>query len=677
MLKERRSVTRPTSRTPKPTLAPDATLVERALATLHQAAQVQLDEQTILIEERNVWQPNSWLIQRCWETLADAGAASEALTVARLLERRQPLAPLQALYRTAHQLRQTPALGPLLSYELERWQQRLNHASIDAAQVVDQLLYVAAAAALLGEETVALRCLERIDQVPKAWTRVVAHPEQRAQLATTIVHTEPDALTTFLLTGAIRRFDDAGAQLLYAVTTQLQQLIADQQATPTQRRLMTQCVDTVRHAAIVNLPSRRIAAVILGQAGEVDEVVSQITTIQNVLAAQRATGYSSAKDDANLLRQVKRTKADRDIDFLVYTLCNAIEAMPLRTLQREQRVALADQVVQWGGLSDGWTAASAAATLIDLGAIKYAIGVVEQIAPTDPARSEGMLTLVRGLLKMNEPQLAAEEAERALTWARSQPGRNPERALTWGLAEIYLQHNQPQIALRLLDRWREPTGWQHKVRTFLQEQVDDDTLRNSSLRFKALLQAHYQSNQANGTQPTATERVTERATERAKEIRALFARLQKWAPRLLEGEALIHFYVDSLLQPLLAANLPAQVWAILPQVGEALATTSGNKHALRVTEVATLLAQQWQAASAPALQPADPDQATAPSVVARTDLQPPIEAFLTRLWANSAQRGTWQTVHTIEGTLPLLLAVEGPAALITIAQRVAGTAPAQ
>lgn len=671
MLKERGTTTRSPSRTSKPTLAPDATLVERALAALHQAAQVQLDEQTILIEERNVWHPNSWLIQRCWETLADGGAVSEALTVARLLESRQPLAPLQALYRTAPQIRQTPALGPLLSYELERWQQRLSHASTDATQVVDQLLYVAAAAALLGEETVALRCLERIDQVPKAWARVVAHPEQRAQLATAIVYTEPDVLTTLLLTGAIRRFDDAGAQLLFTITTQLQQLIAEQQATPTQVRLMTQCVDTVRHAAIVNLPSRRIAAVILGQAGEVDEVVSQITTIQTVLAAQRATGYNSSKDDANLLRQVKRTKANRDIDFLVYTLCNAIEAMPLRTLKREQRVALADQVVQWGGLSDGWTAASAAATLIDLGAIKYAVSVVEQIPPNDPARSEGMLTLVRGLLRMNEPQLAAEEAERALTWARSQPGRNPERALTWGLADIYLQHNQPQIALRLLDRWREPTGWQHKVRTFLQEQVDDDTLRNSSLRFKALLQAHYQGNQATGTQSGAQSG----ATARAKEIRALFARLQKWAPRLLEGEALIHFYVDSLLQPLLAANLPAQVWEILPQVGEALATTSGNKHALRVTEVATLFAQQWQAAAAPALQPAAADQATAPSVGARTDLQPPIEAFLTRLWANSAQRGTWQTVHTIEGVLPLLLALEGPAALITIAQRVAGTAP--
>lgn len=654
MLKERTTAARSTPRNAKPTLAADATLVERALAALRQAAQVQLDEQTVLIEERNVWQPTSWLLQRCWETLADAGAANEALTVARLLEGRQPLAPLQALYRTAPQVQQTPALGPLLTYELERWQQRLNQASTDTALVVDQLLYVAAAAALLGEETVALGCLERIDLVSKAWARIIAHPEQRAQLATTMVYTEPSALTTLLLTGAIRRFDDAGAQLLYAVTRQLHPLITERRATPTQARLMTQCVDTVRHAAIVNLQGRRIAATILGQAGEVDEVVNQMTTIQNVLAAQRATGYNSTKEDANLLRQVKRTAADRDVDFLVYALCSAIEAMPLRELRREQRIALADQLALWGGRSDGWTAASAAATLIDLGAIKYAVSVVEQIPPTDPARSEGLLTLVRGLLKMNEPQLAAEEAERALAWARSQPGRNPERALTWGLAEIYLHQQEPQTALRLLERWREPTGWQHKVRTFLQEQVDDDTLRNSSLRFKALLQLHYQRHQGTGAS----------TTERAKEIRTLFAKLQKWAPRLLEGEALIHFYVDTLLQPLLAANLYQQVWEMLPQVGAALVTTSGNKHAARVADVATLLAPLLHVA---------PD---APSPTDGVAAQPHIEAFLMRLWESSAQRGTWQALHAIEGALPLLLAAEGPTALVTLAQRVAATAPA-
>ncbi|MEZ4728082.1 MAG: hypothetical protein R3E79_13205 [Caldilineaceae bacterium] len=670
MPKERTTAARAAAAAQQSAIQSGGTLVQQALAALRRATQAPVDEQSTLIEERNVWQPASWLIQRCWEALADAGAGAEALEVAQLLETRQPLAPVQALYRTAQGAAHNPWVVPLLYQALQRWHYQLFHSQIAASQggavtYIDQLLSVAAAAALLGEEALALACLERIDQAPNAWPRLVAHPEPREQLAAAIAHTSPNPLTTHLLTSAIRRFDDAGAQLLYAVTTSLQQAIAEQRATPLQARLLVQCIDTVRHSTIVNLQSRRIATMILGQAGYVDEVLSQVATIQNVLAAQRATGYHSSKDEEKLLRQVKRTKADRDVDFLVYTLCNAVEAMPLRQLSREQRIALADQVALWGARSDGWTAASAAATLIDLGAIKYAIAVVDQILPNDPARIEGMLTLVRGLLKMDEPQLAAEQAERALAWARAQEGRNPERALTWGLAEIYLQYKQPQVALRWLERWREPTGWQQKVRIFWGERLDDDALRNSSLRFKALLQIHYQ-----------TPSPTSAATVRAQEIRTLFQKLQKWAPRLLEGEALIHFYVDSLLQPLLNANLQKQVWELLPQVRAALATTSGNKHAVRVAEVAKLLAQQL-AAVAEALPTRDqeehqPDVSTvnAPDAM-RTAIRPQIDAFLTTLWESSAQRGTWQTVHSIEGVLPLLLAAEGPAALIEIAQAVA------
>jgi len=655
---------------------PGGSLVPQALAALRRAALAPVDEQSALVEERNVWQPNSWLIQRCWETLADAGAGAEALQVAQLLETRQPLAPLQALYRTAQGAAQNPWVAPLLHQALQRWDYQLfhhqgGHSQVESAIYVDQLLSVAAAAALLGEEALALACLERIDQAPNAWPRLVAHPEPREQLATAIAHTSPNSLTTHLLTSAIRRFDDAGAQLLYAVTTSLQQAIAEHRATPLQARLLVQCIDTVRHSTIVNLQSRRTATAILGQAGYVDEVLSQVATIQNVLAAQRATGYNSSKDDEKLLRQVKRTKADRDVDFLVYTLCNAIEAMPLRQLSREQRIALADQVALWGARSDGWTAASAAATLIDLGAIKYAITVVDQILPNDPALSEGMLTLVRGLLKMDEPQLAAEQAERALAWARAQQSRNPARALTWGLAEIYLQYKQPQVALRWLERWREPTSWQQKVRTFWGERPDDDALRNSSLRFKALLQAHYQT--------ASSSPVT---TARAKEIRTLFRKLQTWAPRLLEGEALIHFYVDSLLQPLLAANLQKQVWELLPPIGTALATTSGNKHAVRVAEVANLLAQQLAVSDQASQERGQEDSAQEASAahspaVMRTAIRPHIDSFFTALWESSAQRGTWQTVHSIEGSLPLLLAAEGPAALVTIAQKVVTITPAQ
>lgn len=667
MAKEWVTVARSAARNQPPKSPTPTTLVDHAIQALAQAMQKPLDEQSALVEERNVWQPNSWLIQRCWETLADVGAGEEALKVARLLEIRQPLAPLQALYRTAQQRDQNSAITPLLRQELERWQHRLLQPTIlpvASATNVEQLLYVAATAALLEEEGLVLACLERIDQTPNAWSRLVAHPEQREQLATTIAHTSPNPLTTSLITGAIRRFDDAGAQFLQVVATQLHKLVEAHQGTPAQVRLLVQCIDAVRHATIVNLHSRRIATTILAQAGQVDEVVSQVTTIQNVLAAQRATGYSSAKEDANLLRQVKRTTADRDVDFMVYALRSAIEAMPLRSLSREQRIALADQVANWGARSDGWTAASAAAALINLGAIKYAIGVVDQILPNDPARSEGMLTLVRGLLELNEGPLAAEQAERAIAWARTQPGRNAERALIWGLAEIYLEHQQPQTALRLLERWREPTGWQHKMRTLWGEQLDDDTLRNSSLRFQALLQAHYQPNRATETQQVVSER--------AKTIRTLFARLQKWAPRLLEGEALIQFYVNSLLQPLLTAQLYPQIWALLPQIREALVTTSGNKHATRVAEVTQRFLQPWRMATIVETQTEEaeaPERAT--PAITQADLRANLENFLIRLWEGNVARGAWQTVHALEGCLALLLVMEGPAALVTIAQRAA------
>jgi hypothetical protein len=204
-------------------------------------------------------------------------------------------------------------------------------------------------------------------------------------------------------------------------------------------------------------------------------------------------------------------------------------------------------------------------------------------------------------------------------------------------------------------------SWHRKIRAFWREEVDDDTLRNSSLRFKALLQLDRQA-LASSSARKANDEAT---TARAKEIQALFRKLQKWAPRLLEGEALVHFYVDSLLQPLLAANIQRQVWEVLPQVQVALAATSGNKHADRVAEVAKLLVEQLVNASTPAEQE---ESGEAPTSGNRAAIEPHLETFLVTLWENSAQRGLWQTVHSIEGSLPLLLACKGPAALVTIAQ---------
>jgi hypothetical protein len=248
---------------------------------------------------------------------------------------------------------------------------------------------------------------------------------------------------------------------------------------------------------------------------------------------------------------------------------------------------------------------------------------------------------------LGETTLAAEQAQRALEWAASLEARNPERALIWGLAELYLQHQKPQIALQFLDRWREPTGWRQQVRNLWRETIDDDGLRNRRLRLHALLQLETQQTQPTDATGTAAEtsspaRATTTPADHnpTKEIPALLRTLRRAALQLLEGEALIHFYIDGLLRPLLAAGRQTEAWALLPDLRAALLRTSGNKHTVRVGEVTQLLGDQQS---------------------------PQIDGFLRDLWRESAPRGLWQTVHSIEGALPLILAQEGPNALVALA----------
>jgi len=710
-----------TDTTTEPTV--DSPLIQAALAALHAGTTVILSEQALLVEERNTWQPESWLLQRCGETLADAGLGSEALTIANQLVARRPLARLQTLYRLAHQLAEKPALGPLIQHELQQWHHRFSQAHTTEGNEIERLLLVATSAALAGEIALAASCLERIDNVAKGWQRVVARPELRDQLALTIVHIGPHPLTNDLIHVAIRRFDDAGAQLLLAITTLLQAEIAHQ--TPRQPdtpqmektesaatkadRMMRNCLDTLQLSTLVSLQSRRVAAMIFGQAGDVDEVLTQLATIESVQNAQRETGYTSAKEESILVRQVKRTSANSDVDFLVYTLRNAVDVMPLHKVRREERIALADQLALLGTRSDGWTAASAIATLVELGALHYAIQVVEHIAPQDPSRSEGLLMLVRGLMKLGEEEMAADQARQALDWAASLEVRNPARALTWGLAEIYLQYHQPTIALQLLDRWREPVGWRARLRNFWGEQIDDDGLRNRRLHLHALLQVecnqhksrpgNHTSNNEIADSHIADEHISrdyideemtaqingplqsskraeakkdmanaQQVPEPKQEIPPLLRSLQRAAPRLLEGESLVNFYIDGLLQPLLQSNRQEDAWGVLPDLRRALLKTSGSKHASRVAEVATLLAEEISHSGKGHPERSGAEDSDNSNKKARHI----IDAFLRDLWRESAERGLWQVVHSIEGALPLILALEGPGGVLAVAQSLHG-----
>jgi hypothetical protein len=111
----------------RPTLASRverSALVQHALELLSAAAKNQ-QEASFQIEERAVYQPDSWLLQKCWEALADAGAGPEALTVAHMAASRQPLALVQVLYRLSRQIDRRLGLANLIHQELAQLHSQL------------------------------------------------------------------------------------------------------------------------------------------------------------------------------------------------------------------------------------------------------------------------------------------------------------------------------------------------------------------------------------------------------------------------------------------------------------------------------------------------------------------------------------------------------------------------
>jgi Tfp pilus assembly protein PilF len=607
------------------------TLAADALEALRRAATARATQPETTVEKRHIWRPDTWLIRRCWLTLAEAGAARQAADVARLAENRQPLAPIQALHRLAELVPQRPDLRPAVIGELRAMRAQLFAPRIggDPEEQAERLILAAASAMLIGDGALALAYLERLDQHPRAWDQVFPNPKLRNRLAETVAGVGAHPLTVSLIRHAIRRFGDAGANFLQRVADEVGQRMAEDQAPPAVAKLLLRCIETVRYATLITMHSHRVATAILARGGLADEVMAHLTTIANIQEARRESGLALRRNDQALLRQVKRPQANADIDFQVYTLQEAIRAMPVRQITREQRIELSRQLAALGMGSDGWTAAGAASTLIELGALKFATDVVDHIAPNDPTRSEGAIALVSGLLDAGEAAMAARESQKALAWAKSFQGQNAERATIWGLAEVYLAHNMPDQALALLDERTGASGLFTWLRGIFQSTaLNDDELRDNRLRLQALLQKDPQGADVDG----------------------LADQLRTWAPRLLEGEALIGFYLDGLVDPLLKAGRMDLVTVLLPQVQAALSANGGSKHAAHVDRLATLLTDQIHAGR-----------------IDSAFLQA-IQAAMRALWREDAGYGLWQTVHGIGGSLPLLLALEGPDALATIAR---------
>lgn len=621
-------------------------LAQAAIASLAAAAQARNEDGTAA-DERAVFRPDSWLLQCCWQSLADAGRFEPAMRLARRAAPRQPLAPLHCLYRLSRQIDRHWGLAHAVAAELRSAHGAL-FAPVGASEPgtldVDRLLFAAAAAANIGERQLAFACLERLDQSTKPWDRIMVQPDQRGMLAEATLRVGPHPLTVALMAQALRRFGDAGAHFVLDVTAGAAERLRRTASAPKMARLLGLGVDTFRNASLTSLHSRRLTATVFGYAGLVDEVLAQVTTIANIQSARREGGLALRQGDPTLLRQVKRPTADADVDFQVYALREAIHGLPLRQLGREARLELANRLAALGNRSDGWTAAGAAATLVELGAVKYAIEVVGKIPDSDPTRSEGVISLVQALLAAGEAELAEEQAQKGLVWARAYPGRNPERALTWGLSEVYLERRQSDRALALLDQWEQPATFLQRMRGVFGRKLDDDELRNNGLRLRALLQR----------ERTSTS-----------DIQRLTVQLLAAAPQLLDGEALVSFLLDDLLGPLLASGRTTLALSVLPSLSEALRRGLGEKHATRVANVAGVLVAELAPAEQERMDPSR-DGSALPAPLA-AEARSAIERFLVDLWQKNAQRGLWQTVHGIHGSLALITLLEGPQAVETIA----------
>jgi len=663
-------------------------LANFAIESLHAAASIQPNDAVRITEARGVWQPDSWIIHRCWQVLAEAGAGSEAMTIASMAEVRHPLAPFHALYTLAKQSKDSPQLLDLVGYELVQMSARLFSPWIASEQTlqIERLLYAAASASCIGDRGFAFACLERLDQFPRAWDRIFVHPEMRTVLAETIMRIGLQPLTSYLIDTAIRDFQDSGAQFIQQIATAIQAQRTNyfqDHAHPQDHLsvLMQRCVNVCRNTTLTSIHSRRLAATVLAQAGFIDETLAQVHTIATIQDAHRETGNtqrqrtttsqyagtefrstranpnsgfdSSGEGEGQFLRQVARTRSDADVDFLVHTLKKAVDVLPLELATSQQRAQVGKQIAALGVLSDGWTAAGAAATLVKLGGVQDAINVVEQVG--DATHSEGAIELVKGLLEAGENQFADMQAQAALEWARSQGERTSERATIWGIAEAYLDHNHAQRAIQLLNTLEEIPQQRGVLARFFrgewtggENEFTDEDLRSGKLRLRAYLQREIELSTEAGVAPEFDAQVSPQTNE-------LIRKLCGWAPQLLEGEALINFYLDGILEPLLNAGKLRYAWGLLPQFRDALLAVHGGKHAARVAQITKPLAKRLSSTEAQV----EPERAAT--------MRRHLEEFSVLLWQENSRRGIWQAVYGVDGSLSMLLLLEGPDAVVEIA----------
>lgn len=628
-------------------------LVAAAIHSLRQASQTPPPP-----NDRQVRQPDSWLLRHCWQALAASGTPESTLAVIGLARENAPLSLFLALPVLADRVEKESDLAPVLAEQLRAVEQVAGMPLAgDRERWAERLLAVGYSSARVGDANLAFSCLERLDQQPDIWRTVFARTELRDRLARTLVHAGPHPLTMQLLRNALRHHDEAGSQFLLSVGTLAARHIREGRQARACGRILQRCVSTFQHAAITSLISRRHAAITFGLAGLADRVLEQIEIIANVQEARRMSNIYALRDaEQQLVRQVRRPRANADIDFQLYTLKEAVEALPLERINGDQRQRLADKLAALGGASDGWSAAAAAGPLVRLGAARHAAAINERIDPADFSRSEAHRVLVQALLESGDDAAATSQCQMAVRWAHSLAEHHPERLTVWGIAEAYLAQGKGQAALALLEQ-RRPPSLSVRLRRLFGTEPGEENLREEALRMHAAL-----------LQPEGGE---DQAAIHLSHVR-------RWAPRLLEGKALALFYTENVLEPLLAVRHDRVLWAFLPDLRRALGGITGREFPTRVEDVCTklvarlkMLRRSAQDESILAEAYTDGDAAYEAEKSRLQEEESYLGDFLVQLWEQSVARGIWQTVYAVGGSLPLLIALAGSDTVEALAQFVA------
>lgn len=615
-------------------------LVAAAVNTLRRASQT-----PTISSDRQVRQPDSWLLLRCWQSLAAFGTPEATFVAAEMAGKGDIFSLFHALPILADRAEGDVGLAVALAEKLRSlrflaetpWQG-------DRESWAVRLLAVAYSAARIEDTSLAFACLERMDQQSGIWRVVFARADLREQLSQTLVYAGPHPLTLQLLRNSLRQYDESGSQFLLSVATLAAQQIRREHRISANRRLLRACVDAFQSTAMTSLVSRRHAAITFGLAGQTQQILEQITIIANVQGARSMnTSYAPRDSDQLLLRQVRRPRANADADFQLYTLKEAVEALPLGAVSPEQRQLLADKMAALGAASDGWSAAAVATALVRLGAADQSAAINQRIHPTDHSRSEAHRVLVQALLQNGDEAGAAHQAEMGVRWAQSLPEHHPERLTIWGIAEAYLTQGKAQNALSMLDQ-RRPPSFAVRVRRLFGEKPNEETLREEALRLRAAL-----------LQPNSGE---------AQAIRHL-SHIRLWAPDILDGKALALFYIENVLEPLLSIQNDRVFWAFLPDLLRALRGITNREFPTRVEEISGKLVrrlkvrQEESAANHGAESDDDPRL---------REEQASLEGFLMQLWEQSVAQGMWQTVYAVGGSLALVIALAGSEAALEIGQ---------